>query len=203
MTGHRAACVDRDGIIDEMVYYPDPGVVDSPFTPRQFELVEGVGPALRTMKGAGYKLVLVSNQPSVSKKHLTMATFRKIQTKMRRLLAAEGVELDAEYYCFHHPQAKIAKYRVDCSCRKPKPGMILDAARDLDLDLSRSVMIGDGLYDVLAGKSAGCRTVLVANLNALLSRKMDELDAHPDFVARNVAEAADIVKNLAPRVTTT
>jgi D-glycero-D-manno-heptose 1,7-bisphosphate phosphatase len=190
--------IDRDGIVDEMVYYPDPGVVDSPFTPRQFELVEGIGPALRAMRGAGYRLVLVSNQPSVAKKHLTMATFKKIQAKMHRLLAAEGVRLDGEYYCFHHPQAKMAKYRAVCDCRKPKPGMLLQAAKDLDLDLENSFMIGDGLNDVGAGRAAGCRTILVANLSAMLSQKMDELDLHPDFIARNVTEAADIVKKSRP-----
>ncbi len=194
---NRAVLLDRDGIIDEMVYYPDPGIVDSPFTAKQFVLTPGIGSALRTMKAAGYKLVLVSNQPGIAKKHMSMADFRKVQAKMRRLLAAEGVELDAEYYCFHHPQARVAAYRADCACRKPKPGMLLDAARDLGLDLRRSVMIGDGLYDVLAGRSAGCRTILVANLNGTLGAKMDELGAHPDFVARGVAEAADIVKKMA------
>ena len=177
-----------------MLYYPDPGVVDSPFTPKQFDLVDGIGPALRAMKASGYRLVLVSNQPSVAKKHLTMAAFRKIQAKMNRLLAKEGVKLDGEYYCFHHPQAKLAKYRVACECRKPKPGMLLQAAKDLGIDLANSFMIGDGLYDVGAGKAAGGKTILVANLNALLSQKMDELGAHPDFVARNVSVAADIVK---------
>ena len=193
----RAALIDRDGVVNEMVYYPDPGIVDSPFTPRQFVLAEGIGQALRTMRAAGYKLVLVSNQPGMAKKHMTMAAFRKIQAKMRRLLAAEGVSLDAEYYCFHHPQARVAAYKADCACRKPKPGMLLDAARDLGLDLGRSVMVGDGLYDVLAGKRAGCKTILVATLNGTLSSKMDELGAQPEFVARNVAEAADIVKKMA------
>jgi len=202
LTGQRACLIDRDGVVNEMVYYPDPGVVDSPFTPRQFELVEGIGPALREMKGAGYKLVLVSNQPSVAKKHLTMAAFRKIQAKMHRLLAAEGVRLDGEYYCFHHPQAKLRRYRAVCECRKPKPGMLLQAAKDLGLDLTASFMIGDGLYDVGAGMAAGCKTILVANLSALLSQKMDELGVHPDYVARNVAEAANIVKKTPPRVRT-
>ena len=194
---NRAVLTDRDGVINEMIYQSDPGIVDQPYAPSKFELVPGIGPALRSMRDAGYKLVVVSNQPGVAKKHFSMATFKKMQAKMRRLLAKEGVRLDAEYYCFHHPQGKIAKYRVDCACRKPKPGMLLDAARDLDLDLARSVMIGDGLYDVMAGRRAGCKTILVANLNALLSRKMDELDAHPDYVARNLAEAADIVRGMA------
>ena len=78
--------------------------------------------------------------------------------------------------------------------------MLLDAARDLGIDLGHSVMIGDGLYDVLAGKRAGCKTILVANFNGTLGRKMDEMDAQPDFVARNVSEAADIVKSIAPEI---
>ena len=202
MTGHRAVYLDRDGVVNEMVYYPDPGVVDSPFTSKQFELVDGIGPALRAMKAAGYELVLVSNQPSMAKKHLTFTTFRKIQAKMHRLLDAEGIVLDGEYYCFHHPQARIPKYRAVCECRKPRPGLLLQAARDLDLDLAHSVMIGDGFNDVGAGRSAGCRTILVANLNGLLSRKMDELRLYPDFVARNVDESSDIVKKLAMVVPT-
>lgn len=202
MTGQRAVLLDRDGVLNELVYYPDPGIIDSPFTVSQFKLTEGIGPMLRGLKGAGYKLVVVSNQPGVAKKHFTEATVRKMSTKMRRKLAAAGVKLDGEYYCFHHPQGKVAKYRMDCACRKPKPGMLLDAARDLGLDLANSVTIGDGLYDVIAGKRAGCKTILVANLNGLLSRKMDELDAHPNFVARNFAEAADIVEKLTPEIPT-
>ena len=179
-----------------MVYYPDHGLVDSPFTPAQFVLAEGIGQALRTIRDAGYMLVLVSNQPGIAKKHMTMAAFRKVQAKMRRLLGAEGVKFDGEYYCFHHPQARLAAYRADCGCRKPKPGMLLKAADELGIDLKGSVMIGDGLVDVLAGKRAGCRTILVANLNATLSRKMDELDARPDYVARSLGEAAGIVKRM-------
>lgn len=196
----KAVLLDRDGIINELVYYADPGIVDSPFVPSQFRLVEGIGTALRELRRMGFKLVVVSNQPGVAKGHFTMATFKRVQAKMRKLLAAEGAKLDKEYYCFHHPQGRISRYRADCECRKPKPGMILQAADDLGLDLAQSVMIGDGLNDVLAGRRAGCRTVLVANLNSLLARKMDELGAAPDFAARNIAEGADIVKKMAVRV---
>jgi D-glycero-D-manno-heptose 1,7-bisphosphate phosphatase len=191
----RAAFVDRDGIVNELVYYPDPGIVDSPFVPSQFELVDGIGPALREIRDDGFKLVVVSNQPGVAKKHFTMGTFKKMQARMHRLLEAEGVRLDGEYYCFHHPQARVAKYRVECDCRKPKPGMMLRAAKELDLDLAASFFIGDGLSDVTAGKRAGVKTILVANLSSLLGRMMAERGAEPDFLARNVAEAADIVKN--------
>jgi len=195
LTGQRAAFIDRDGIVNELVYYPEHGLVDSPFVPSQFELVEGIGEALRGLKGAGFKLVVVSNQPGIAKKHLTMETFRRMQGKMHRLLTAEGVKLDAEYYCFHHPQAKVAKYRVECDCRKPKPGLLLKASDELGLDLAASVMVGDGLPDVIAGRTAGCKTVLVTNLNSLVSRMMAETGVEPNYVARNVTEAADIIKN--------
>lgn len=198
MMKQRAILLDRDGVLNEMVYYEDEGKVDSPFVPSQYRLTEGVGAALKVFRAAGYRLALVSNQPGIAKGNFTMATFRKVQARMRGLLAAEGVRLDAEYYCFHHPQGVLKEYRKDCDCRKPKPGMLLQAAEDLDLDLRNSVMVGDGLYDVLAGERAGCRTILVANPSALLGDKMEELGAHPDFVARNVAEAAVIVKNMAP-----
>jgi len=194
LNGRRAAFLDRDGIINEMVHYPEHGLVDSPFVPAQFELVQGVGGALRNLKAAGFKLVIVSNQPGVAKKHFSMETFKRVQRRMHRLLAVEGVELDGEYYCFHHPRAKLAKYRVDCDCRKPKPGLLLKAADEMGLDLAGSVMIGDGLTDVIAGKRAGCKTVLVTNLNLLVNSLMIEQGAEPDFIARDVTEAADIVK---------
>ncbi len=191
----KAILLDKDGVLNEMVYYPEHGIVDSPLTTSQLVLTGGIGGALRSLKAMGYLLVVVSNQPGVAKKHFTMEAFKKMRVKMRRLLAAEGVSLDGEYYCFHHPQAKVAKYRLDCDCRKPEPGLLLKAADELRLDLASSVMIGDGLQDVIAGRKAGCRTILVTNLNSLVSKMMTERDAEPDFVARNVTEAADIVKS--------
>jgi D-glycero-D-manno-heptose 1,7-bisphosphate phosphatase len=197
---NRAVLLDRDGIIDELVYYPEHGVADSPFMPSQFVLVEGIGAALRELKAAGYKLVLVSNQPGMAKKNLTKPTFKRIQAKMRNLLAAQGVKLDGEYYCFHHPQGKVARYRVACDCRKPKPGMLLKAAEELNLDLASSWMIGDSVTDVMAGSRAGCRTILVTNLNSTVAKMISQSGVEPDFVARNVTEAAAIVKKGAPEI---
>ncbi|HEV2139013.1 MAG TPA: HAD family hydrolase [Nitrososphaerales archaeon] len=191
----KAILLDRDGVLNEMSYYPDHGIVDSPFTVSRLVLTEGIGEALRSLKSMGYLLVVVSNQPGIAKKHFTMETFKKMQRKMNRMLADEGIRLDGEYYCFHHPRAKVAKYRVECDCRKPKPGLLLRAADELGLDLTDSVMIGDGLSDVVAGKAAGTKTVLVTNLNSLVNSLVAERGVEPDFVARDVTEAADIVKN--------
>ena len=104
--------------------------------------------------------------------------------------AKEGATLDGEYYCFHHPEAKVAEYRVICECRKPKPGLLLQAARDMNIDLSQSWMIGDGLTDVQAGKRAGCRTVLIGRMKCELCAMMDEQDSRPDYIAADIKEAA-------------
>jgi D-glycero-D-manno-heptose 1,7-bisphosphate phosphatase len=196
LKNYRAILLDRDGIINEMVYYPDHGLVDSPFVPSQYVLVDGIGKVLQGLKAGGFKLIVVSNQPGIAKRRFTMGTFRRVQAKMRRLLAAEGVELDAEYYCFHHPMGRVAKYRVDCDCRKPKPGMLLRAAKEHAISLRDSVMVGDGLSDVLAGKSAGCTTVLVANMNSFLAKLIGEQRSEPTYVARNLIELTDIVKRM-------
>ena len=194
-----AILLDRDGVVNDLVYYPEQGIADSPFTLKQFSLSRGVGRQLRRMQDLGYRLVVVSNQPGVAKKHFSERTLDLMSRKMNRLLAKEGVKLDGEYYCLHHPDAAVARLRVNCSCRKPKPGMLLKAADDLGLALDHSWMLGDGLTDVLAGKRAGCRTILLGSVNSLLVRKMKEMEAEPDFQARTLAEAVKIIEGAAAR----
>jgi D-glycero-D-manno-heptose 1,7-bisphosphate phosphatase len=179
-----------------MVYYPEHGLVDSPFTPSQFVLTEGIGELLRGVKESGYELILVSNQPGIAKGNFTLATFERTRMRMNALLGHEDVELDAEYYCFHHPRAKFAKYRMECDCRKPKPGMLLKAASEHDLSLTDSIMIGDGLSDIIAGKSARCKTVLITNLNSFMTRLMIEKRVEPDYIAQDITEVIDIVKGM-------
>jgi D-glycero-D-manno-heptose 1,7-bisphosphate phosphatase len=177
-----------------MIYYPEHGIVDSPFVPDQMRLVAGAGVALKRMKGMGFYLFLASNQPGIAKGYFSEKTFEIITKRMNRLLlTTANVKLDGEFYCFHHPLAKLTKYRIDCMCRKPKPGLILEAAKAHNIKLEDSYMIGDGLVDVQAGRAAGCTTILVSNVNALLVRLMDEQNAYPDYVVRTIAEAADAV----------
>ena len=112
---------------------------------------------------------------------------------MRNDLVREGVFLDGEYYCLHHPEAKVEKLRVNCECRKPRPGMLLQAAQEMNVDLSQSWLIGDGLTDIKAGKLAGTRTMLIGTMKCELCKLMHEDDAHPDFIAANLLEAAQKV----------
>lgn len=190
----RAVFLDRDGVINEIVCFPELGIMDSPLNPRQFKLMPDAARAVRVLNKLGLKVIIVSNQPAIAKGKTTMELFEKMRQKMKRELVKGGAHVDAEYYCFHHPAAKYAKYRVRCSCRKPKPGLITNAARDLNIDLSRSYLVGDSLTDIKAGRAAGCKTILVGYLKSYLSKVIDETGVKPDFVVHSLLDAAKIIK---------
>jgi len=190
----RAVFLDRDGVINELIHYPEHSIIDSPFTVEQFKLRDGVGKAIKKLQEAGYKVVIASNQPGIAKEHMSRETFDKIGQKMREELAKDGVRLDGEKYCLHHPEAKVKEFKVNCECRKPKPGMLLQAAQEMDIDLSQSWMIGDGLTDVKAGKEAGCKTILLGKTKCELCHLMDEEDARPDAIASYIGEAVEKIR---------
>ena len=192
----KAVFLDRDGVINKLIYYREQGVIDSPFTAEQFKFLVGVGKAIKNLHEMGYKVILVSNQPGIAKGHMSEETFDKIKKRMKEELAKEGAFLDGEYYCFHHPEAKVERLKANCECRKPKPGLLLQAAKDMDIDLSHSWVIGDGLIDVKAGKGAGCRTILLGRMKCELCHLMDEEDARPDAIAANLKEAAQRVSEV-------
>lgn len=189
----KAVFLDRDGVINELIYYPEQGVIDSPFTVEQFRLLPGVGEAIKKFREMGYKVVLVSNQPGIAKGSLSGETFEEIRSRMKQELAKDGAVLDGEYYCFHYPEAKVEKLKANCECRKPKPGLLLQAAKEMDIDLPHSWMIGDGLTDVKAGKNAGARTILLGRIKCELCRLMDEENARPDTVCSDLLEATNLI----------
>jgi D-glycero-D-manno-heptose 1,7-bisphosphate phosphatase len=192
----KAIFLDRDGVINELIYYSEHGIIDSPFTPEQFRLLPKVAKAITKFHKLGFKVIIASNQPGIAKGYLSEETFAEIRNKMEKDLAKEGVFLDGEYYCFHHPEAKVERLKVNCKCRKPEPGLLLKAAEDMDINLSQSWMIGDGLTDVRAGKSAGCRTILLGKMKCELCHLMDEQDARPDAIAPNLLQAAQKVEEV-------
>lgn len=191
-----AIFLDRDGTITDMVYYPEHALVDSPCSPSQLVLIEGTGTALRGFQDLGYKLILISNQPGIAKGHFGPEIHEQMIQRLQHLLGLEGVALTAQYYCLHHPAAKLAQYRLDCACRKPKPGLLLQAAREHDLLLDTSITIGDGLTDVMAGTQAGTKTILLSTVNSLSMRLIEELELEPSFIARNLLEGAEQVQLL-------
>jgi D-glycero-D-manno-heptose 1,7-bisphosphate phosphatase len=191
----KAVFLDRDGIINELVYFSEQGIVDSPFTPEQLRLTPFAVKAVNRFHELGYKVILISNQPGMAKAHFDEQTFYTISLRMRELLKEGNAYLDGEYYCFHHPNGVREEYRKVCDCRKPKPGLILRAAKDHNVSLARSFFVGDGPVDVKAGREAGCKTVLVASTNGLLLRLLTEQDAEPDYLVKTLEEAVRIVED--------
>jgi D-glycero-D-manno-heptose 1,7-bisphosphate phosphatase len=190
----KAVFLDRDGVINEVVYNKEMGIVDSPSTVEQFKLLPDVGKAINKFHKQGFKAIVISNQPGLAKEHYDIGVFEKIKEKMKIELEKENVKIDAEYYCLHHPEAKIQKYKIICDCRKPKPGMILKAAKEHDIDLSKSWMIGDGINDLQAGRKAGCKTILIGRMKCDLCKIMEDEKVKPDFIAPNLYKASLIIE---------
>ena len=188
---NRAVFLDRDGVINELVYHQEQEVIDSPFTPGHFKLIPGVTEALKTLQDNGYITILVSNQPGIAKGHMTENNFELIKQKMHSELKKGDAEFDSEYYCLHHPEAVVEKYGVQCDCRKSLPDLLFKAARKKNIDLKGSWLIGDNLSDIQAGKAAGCRTVLIGTMKCELCRLMAEKNVFPDKVFGNVVEAVE------------
>jgi D-glycero-D-manno-heptose 1,7-bisphosphate phosphatase len=165
--GTKAIFLDRDGTLNEMVYDETHGLLDSPRRPEQVVLIAGVAAFMRQARDAGYKLVVVTNQPGIAKGTLMLPELEAVNGRLAELLKLEGAWWDALYFCPHHPKGQpgvASPYVMDCDCRKPKSGMLLRAAAEMDIDLHASWMVGDGLNDIQAGNAAGCRTVLVGTL---------------------------------------
>lgn len=142
-----AVFLDRDGtVMEDRGYLSDPEGV---------RLLPGVSDALRRLRDAGFLLVIVTNQSGVARGLFDRACVDRVNARLRRQLQVEGVEIDGVYVCPHGPDA-------DCACRKPAPGLLMEAARDLDIDLARSYMVGDKDSDAEAGREAGCRSILLA-----------------------------------------
>ena len=153
----RAIFLDRDGTINRYVGF----LRDI----EQFELLPGAAEAIRRINASGYLAIVVTNQPVIARGEVTREQLREIHDKMETLLGREGAYVDAIYYCPHHPHrgypGEVAELKIDCDCRKPKPGLLLQAAEDYNIDLTKSWMIGDSQSDMQAGEAAGCKTALV------------------------------------------
>ena len=185
----KAVFVDRDGTLNEMVYDPIHGTLDSPRRPEQVQLVKGAGAFLRGLRERGYFVVIATNQPGISKGTLTAPDLASVNDRLRDLVKAEGGDWDDLRICPHHPA-----FGSDCDCRKPKPGLLTAAARDHGIDLSQSWMIGDGTVDVQAGRAAGCHTILLTKLKLYhVERFFDMKDAEPEAVAGSLSQALAII----------
>jgi D-glycero-D-manno-heptose 1,7-bisphosphate phosphatase len=199
MSTTRAVFLDRDGVINPLLYHKDVGIVDSPFTLRQFRVFPHVPRAIRLLNDLGLLVIVVSNQPGIAKKHFSAATLDQFDIKMHASLKPAGGHLDAVYYCLHHPDAVVKRLRKRCTCRKPGVGLLLQAKNDFGVSLSQSYMVGDGLTDIEAGNRAGCSTIFIGRWKSEYSRFIRPSDLHPTFVAKDLWEAAQMIQADLPR----
>ncbi len=175
----RAIFLDRDGTLNV-----DTGYVARP---EDVRLLPGASHGAKSLAAAGYALVIVSNQSGIARGLLTQAQADAVDARLLELLAQDGVTIDAMYRCPHYAAGAVAQYAVDCDCRKPKPGMLLQAAREHGIDLALSWTVGDGERDVEAGIAAGTRAVLLSPTGAARG------DGARTFVAKDLIDAARII----------
>jgi D-glycero-D-manno-heptose 1,7-bisphosphate phosphatase len=182
MTNH-AIFLDRDGTLNE-----EDGHITSP---ERFRLYSFAAEAVRLINQSGRKAIVLTNQSGVARNYLTEATLAEIHRRMEESLRSQGARIDAVYYCAHHPDYGSPPYRLDCDCRKPKPGLAERAARDFNLDLNRCYSIGDRYRDIEAGHVVGARGVMVMTG---FGREEYEADRRhwprqPDHVAEDLLDA--------------
>ena len=178
----RAVFLDRDGTINVEVNYLQ--------KVEQLELISGASTGIHLLNEAGYQTVVCTNQSAVARGYLSEAYLAKIHEELRNMLARKDARIDSFYYCPHHPAEGRPPYRVKCDCRKPRPGMLVSAARDQDIDLKKSFVIGDKVSDLEAGAAVGCKSILVlTGYGRKFKRKLKHLRLQPAYIAEDILDA--------------
>ncbi len=174
--------LDRDGVINEEV-----GLL---YRVNQLRLLSGVPEAIQECSKYGFKVIVVTNQPVIARGLCTEQYMEEIHEALQGMLNEKGAQLSEIYYCPHHENADLLRYRKACSCRKPNVGMLMRASEKFNLDLQRSFLIGDRTVDILTGKNAGCQTILVKTGYGGSDGKYD---VSPDYECADLAEAVHLI----------
>ncbi|MGF7214079.1 histidinol-phosphate phosphatase family protein [Spirosoma lacussanchae] len=181
----KAVFLDKDGTL----------IVDVPYNvdPARIQLYPDASPALKRLQRAGYRLLVISNQSGVARGYFPETALNPVWQNLSAQLGRSGVTIDGFYYCPHHPHGSVEHYAVDCTCRKPAPGLLKQAAASYGLDLSQCWMVGDILNDVEAGSLAGCRTILVDRGNE--TEWLTGPHRIPTTTVQSLTAAADYIQN--------
>jgi len=189
-----AFIIDRDGVINRMVNYS--GQWDSPQKPKDVRLVDGIVDILHWLNERHIPIIEISNQPGIAKGKMTQETSDAIENRVHQLLASRGVRIDKTYICPHHPKGVVPELTRECDCRKPKAGLFIKAAKDLGINFSESVMLGDKASDIQAGDAVGCKTVLYLH-NEDQPEKIEQTKrARADHQVTRVQEVLEILPKI-------
>ena len=179
---NKTTFLDRDGvIIQEPPHYI--------YRPDQLHFIPGSIEAIKLLNENDFLVVIVTNQAGVAYGHYSENDVLVFHKLMKRKLEKKNAKIDAIYYCPHHPESKIEKYRVDCNCRKPKSGMLQKAEKDLNIDFKKSFMVGDKISDIEAGRSVGCKTVMVLTGHGREESKIKNIGY--DFITNDLYHAIE------------
>lgn len=183
MRDDKLVFMDKDGtLVENVPYNVDPALI---------RLAPGAERAIPRLAAAGFRLVVVSNQPGVALARFPESALRRVKARLEVLFAGLGAELAGFYYCPHHPDGVLPEYAMSCGCRKPAPGLIERAAREMGASARGAWLVGDILDDVEAGSRAGCTTILLDNGNE--TEWILTPQRRPDYIVRDLDEAADFI----------
>ena len=192
---HPAMFLDRDGVINEIVYNEDTELLDSPLSIEQYEFLDGVADAIKKFRDKGYYVFVITNQPGAAKGKATLTRLYDINTYMIEKLEEDGAEIDDLFMCPHYTKKlKLTKEEFlikACNCRKPKPGLIYMAMRKYNIDMSRSFMVGDSYTDVVAGTAAGLKTFFLGDMRCDACKRMCE--SKPTYIVKDLPAVAEMV----------
>jgi D-glycero-D-manno-heptose 1,7-bisphosphate phosphatase len=185
----KAVFLDRDGVINSTDG-------NAPFTVDKFFIMDGVPEAIKKLNNANYLVIVVTNQPDIAKGFMTFKDLEEMHEKLKRALDAAGAHVDAIYVCPHHPEkgfdGEVPELKIKCDCRKPKPGLLLQAMKEHGIDPKQSWMVGDSKTDIAAGQAAGVRTIRVTCSEGAKSKEELALgEVYPDLTVFDLKEAVE------------
>lgn len=193
--GRPAVFLDRDGVINELIFNPRTGEFESPHFPGDLCIIPGILDPLRSLITSGFDLFLISNQPSYAKGKTSLENIFEIHRLLDEFLKSHNVYFREYYYCYHHPQGIVPEFSGPCPCRKPAPFFLFKAEKDHGVALSHSWMIGDQDSDMECGRNAGCHTALLRNERSSAKRGQ----SHPELTEDSLTRVVDQISQINQR----
>lgn len=189
----KALFLDRDGVINKMAKYD--GEYDTPRNSSDVRLVDGILEIIKWANSNNILTVVISNQPGIAKGKISQKQFAEVEDEIDRILILNGAKIDSKYYCFHHPRGIINKFKKECACRKPKPGLIFQVAHKMNIDLENSFFVGDKGTDAVAGSCAGCKTIIYLHKEDSPDKVFESQNTPSTYKVHDMIEVLNILKD--------